>query len=210
MYACAVVDVYYNPKLTRKSSGDIETLVQNALRDYNDQYLDDFNTQLRVSVLGSAIDAVDISTTSNDISVMPYIEYSPPLNVALNPSFKFVAKLIKPYPFDEDRGFATYKPAIKTGVFSFNGSNVYLQDDGVGNIQIITSDVANPKVVKPSIGTVNYDTGEVNLVWFITDGFVGSGIKFMASTSKNDITAPNGRILTMKTSDATINLIETK
>ena len=210
MYACAVVDVYYNPKLTRKSSGDIETLVQNALRDYNDQYLDDFNTQLRVSVLGSAIDAVDISTTSNDISVMPYIEYSPPLNVALNPSFKFVAKLIKPYPFDEDRGFATYKPAIKTGVFSFNGSNVYLQDDGVGNIQIITSDVANPKVVKPSIGTVNYDTGEVNLVGFITDGFVGSGIKFMASTSKNDITAPNGRILTMKTSDATINLIETK
>ncbi len=210
MYACAVVDVYYNPKLTRKSSGDIETLVQNALRDYNDQYLDDFNTQLRVSVLGSAIDAVDISTTSNDISVMPYIEYSPPLNVALNPSFKFVAKLIKPYPCDEDRGFATYKPAIKTGVFSFNGSNVYLQDDGVGNIQIITSDVANPKVVKPSIGTVNYDTGEVNLVGFITDGFVGSGIKFMASTSKNDITAPNGRILTMKTSDATINLIETK
>ena len=210
MYACAVVDVYYNPKLTRKSSGDIETLVQNALRDYNDQYLDDFNTQLRVSVLGSAIDAVDISTTSNDISVMPYIEYSPPLNVALNPSFKFVAKLIKTYPFDEDRGFATYKPAIKTGVFSFNGSNVYLQDDGVGNIQIITSDVANPKVVKPSIGTVNYDTGEVNLVGFITDGFVGSGIKFMASTSKNDITAPNGRILTMKTSDATINLIETK
>ena len=210
MYACAVVDVYYNPKLTRKSSGDIETLVQNALRDYNDQYLDDFNTQLRVSVLGSAIDAVDISTTSNDISVMPYIEYSPPLNVALNPSFKFVAKLIKPYPFDEDRGFATYKPAIKTGVFSFNGSNVYLQDDGVGNIQIITSDVANPKVVKPSIGTVNYYTGEVNFVGFITDGFVGSGIKFMASTSKNDITAPNGRILTMKTSDATINLIETK
>ncbi len=210
IYACAIVDVYYNPKLTRKSSGDIETLVQNALTNYNDQYLDDFNTQLRVSVLGSAIDAVDISTTSNDISVMPYIEYSPPLNVALNPSFKFVAKLIKPYPFDEDRGFATYKPAIKTGVFSFNGSNVYLQDDGVGNIQIITSDVANPKVVKPSIGTVNYDTGEVNLVGFITDGYVGSGIKFMASTSKNDITAPNGRILTMKTSDATINLIETK
>lgn len=210
MYGCAVVDLYYNPKLTRKSTGDIETLARNAIADYNTQYLDDFNTQLRLSVLSAAIDKIDISVTSNDISVMPYIEYSPPTNISLNPSFKFVAKLIKPYPFDETRGFTTYKPAIKTGVFSYNGANVYLQDDGVGNIQIITSDVANPKVVKPSIGTVNYDTGEVNLVGFITDGYVGSGIKFMASTVKNDITAPNGRIFTMKDSDVTINLIEMK
>ena len=210
MYGCAVVDLYYNPKLTRKSTGDIETLARNAIAAYNTQYLDDFNTQLRLSVLSAAIDKIDISVTSNDISVMPYIEYSPPTNISLNPSFKFVAKLIKPYPFDETRGFATYKPAIKTGVFSYNGANVYLQDDGVGNIQIITSDVANPKVVKPSIGTVNYDTGEVNLVGFITDGYVGSGIKFMASTVKNDITAPNGRIFTMKDSDVTINLIEMK
>ena len=210
MYGCAVVDLYYNPKLTRKSTGDIETLARNAIAAYNTQYLDDFNTQLRLSVLSAAIDKIDISVTSNDISVMPYIEYSPPTNISLNPSFKFVAKLIKPYPFDETRGFTTYKPAIKTGVFSYNGANVYLQDDGVGNIQIITSDVANPKVVKPSIGTVNYDTGEVNLVGFITDGYVGSGIKFMASTVKNDITAPNGRIFTMKDSDVTINLIEMK
>ena len=210
MYGCAVVDLYYNPKLTRKSSGDIETLARNAIAAYNTQYLDDFNTQLRLSVLSAAIDNIDISVTSNDISVMPYIEYSPATNISANPSFKFVAKLIKPYPFDETRGFETYKPAIKTGVFSYNGANVYLQDDGVGNIQIITSDVANPKVVKPSIGTVNYNTGEVNLVGFITDGYVGSGIKFMASTAKNDITAPNGRIFTMKDLDVTINLIEMK
>ena len=210
MYGCAVVDLYYNPKLTRKSTADIETLARNAIADYNAQYLDDFNTQLRVSVLSAAIDNTDISITSNDVSVMPYIEYSPVANVATNPSFKFVAKLIKPYPFDEDKGFETYKPAIKSGVFSYNGSNVYLQDDGVGNIQIITSDVANPKVVKPSIGTVNYETGEVNLVGFITDGYSGSGIKIMASTSKSDITAPNGRIFTMNDIDVTINLIEMK
>ena len=210
MYGCAVVDLYYNPKLTRKSTGDIETLARNAVAAYNTEYLDDFNTKLRVSSLSSAIDAIDISVVSNEISVMPYIEFSPTLNVALNPSFKFVAKLIKPYPFDEDRGFATYKPAIKSGVFSYNGQNVYLQDDGVGNIQIITSDVANPKVVKPSIGTVNYDTGEVNLVGFIADGYSGAGIKIMASTSKNDIIAPNGRIFTLKDIDVAINLIESK
>ncbi len=210
MFGCTIVDLYYDPKLTRKSTADIETLARNAITTYNDEKLDDFNTNLRLSALSASIDAIDISVMSNDISVMPYIEYSPALNVELNPSFKFVAKLIKPYPFNEDRGFETYKPAIKSGVFSYNGANVYLQDDGLGKIQIITSDVANPKVVKPSIGTVDYNTGEVNLVGFVTDSYVGSGIKIMASTTKSDISAPNGRIFTLKDIDVTINLIETK
>ena len=141
---------------------------------------------------------------------MPYIEFSPNLNISLNPSFKFVAELVKPYPFDEEDGFTNYKPAIKSGVYSMNGSNVYLQDDGRGNMQVIADDIANPKVVKPKVGSVNYITGEVNLVGFITDGYVGSGIKFMATTLKKDITTPNGRIFAIKNSDVTINLIESK
>ena len=210
LYGCTTVDVYYNPKLTRKSSGDIDTLVRNAVKLYSDTYLDDFNKTLRISKLASAIDATDISIVSTAISVMPYIEFSPNLNVSLNPSFKFVAKLIKPYPFDEEDGFTNYKPAIKSGVYSMNGSNVYLQDDGKGNMQVIADDIANPKVVKPKVGTVDYNTGEVNLVGFITDGFVGSGIKFMATTLNKDITTPNGRIFAIKDSDVTINLIESK
>jgi len=210
LYGCTTVDVYYNPKLTRKSSGDIDTLVRNAVKLYSDTYLDDFNKTLRISKLASAIDATDISIVSTAISVMPYIEFSPNLNVSLNPSFKFVAKLIKPYPFDEEDGFTNYKPAIKSGVYSMNGSNVYLQDDGKGNMQVIADDIANPKVVKPKVGTIDYNTGEVNLVGFITDGFVGSGIKFMATTLNKDITTPNGRIFAIKDSDVTINLIESK
>tara|TARA_B110000977_G_scaffold73818_1_gene99880 strand:+ start:9282 stop:11072 length:1791 start_codon:yes stop_codon:yes gene_type:complete len=210
MYGCTTVNVNYNPKLTRKSSGDIDTLVRNAIKLYNDANLDNFNTTLRISKLASAIDATDIAVVSSSLSVMPYIEYSPNLNIELNPSFKFVAKLIKPYPFDESDGFKEYKPAIKSGVYSMNASNVYLQDDGRGNIQVIADDIANPKVVKPKVGSVNYETGEVNLVGFITDGYVGSGIKFMATTYNKDIKAPNGRIFAIKDSDVTINLVESK
>jgi hypothetical protein len=210
LYGCTTVDVYYNPKLTRKSSGDIDTLVRDAVKLYSDTYLDDFNKTLRISKLAAAIDATDISVVSSSVTVMPYIEFSPNLNISLNPSFKFVAELVKPYPFDEEDGFTNYKPAIKSGVYSMNGSNVYLQDDGRGNMQVIADDIANPKVVKPKVGSVNYITGEVNLVGFITDGYVGSGIKFMATTLKKDITTPNGRIFAIKNSDVTINLIESK
>ena len=210
IYGCATVNVYYNPKLTRKSSGDIDILVRNAIKNYSDTNLDDFNTTLRISKLAADIDNTDISIISSDVSVMPYIEYSPALNIEENPSFKFNAKLIKPYPFDEDGGFTNYKPAIKSGSFQKNGTQVFLQDDGRGNMQLIADDVANPKVVQPKVGSVNYETGEVNLLGFSTSGFVGSGIKFMASVMTKDISAPTGRIFSIKNSDVTINLIETK
>lgn len=210
VYGCATVNVYYNPKLTRKSSGDIDILVRNAIKNYSDTNLDDFNTTLRISKLAADIDNTDISIISSDVSVMPYIEYSPALNIEENPSFKFNAKLVKPYPFDEDDGFTNYKPAIKSGSFQKNGTQVFLQDDGRGNMQLIADDVANPKVVQPKVGSVNYETGEVNLLGFSTSGFVGSGIKFMASVMTKDISAPTGRIFSIKNSDVTINLIETK
>jgi len=209
VYGCATINVYYNPKLTRKSSGDIEALVRTAVKSYSDANLDDFNTTLRISKLAAAIDATDISVISSDVSVMPYIEYSPALNIEANPSFKFNAELIKPYPFDENDGFTNYKPAIKSGPFQRSGAQLFLQDDGRGNIQLVADDVANPKVIKPKVGSVNYKTGEVNLLGFTTSGFTGSGIKFMASTLKNDVTAPAGRIFAIKNSDVTINLIET-
>ena len=210
VYGCATVNVYYNPKLTRKSSGDIDILVRNAIKNYSDTNLDDFNTTLRISKLAADIDNTDISIISSDVSVMPYIEYSPALNIEENPSFKFNAKLVKPYPFDEDDGFTNYKPAIKSGSFQKNGTQVFLQDDGRGNMQLIADDIANPKVVQPKVGSVNYETGEVNLLGFSTSGFVGSGIKFMASVMTKDISAPTGRIFSIKNSDVTINLIETK
>ena len=210
IYSCVTIDVYYDAKLTRKSSGEIEALVRQAVQDYSNEKLDDFNTTLRVSKLSALIDDVDISVESNSIHTHPYIEYTPDLNVKLNPTFRFVAELVKPYPFRDSDGFADYKPAIKSSVFTYNGVNVYLQDDGVGNIQIVTSDVANPRVIIPKIGNVNYKTGEVNLVNFETSGFSGAGIKITAMTKKNDYSAPNGRIFRIKDVDVFVNIIESK
>ena len=208
LYACLNIEVYFNPKITRKSAGEIETLVRNAIKDYVITNLDDFGTTLRVSKLSTTIDDVDISIRSNSIFANPYIEYSPQLNVSLSPSFKFFAKLIKPYPFKDSNGFDDYKPSFKSSVFLYNNVQVFLQDDGLGKIQVVTYDISNPQIVKPEIGTVNYETGEINLVGFKTEGYAGSGIRIMVTTKKDDITAPSGRIFFINDTDVTINLIE--
>jgi len=208
VYACVNVDVSYDPRLTRKSDGEIEALIRQAIQDYSNSSLDNFNTTLRLSKLSSLIDDVDISVQSNSIHASPFIEYSPVLNVKANPSFKFVAELIKPYPFKDSNGFSDYKPSIKSSLFQYNGVGVYLQDDGIGNIQVVTSDVANPQVIVPKIGSVNYKTGEVNLVNFETSGYAGGAIKIVAEIKKDDYKAPNGRIFRIKDENVTVNVIE--
>ena len=210
IYACVEANVSFNTKITKKSAGEIEANIRNTVQTYNTTYLDDFDTTLRLSKLSSNIDATDESILSNEINVCPYVVYSPALNIASSPSFKFYTKLVKPYPFKDSNGFKDYKPAVVSGAFSFNGVESYFQDDGIGNIQIVTSDVANPQIVKPIAGKVNYETGEINLVDFKVDGYRGSGIKIMATTAADDIKSPAGRIFIILDDDVTINMVEVR
>ena len=210
IYACVEANVSFNTKVTKKSAGEIEANIRNTVQTYNTTYLDDFDTTLRLSKLSSNIDATDESILSNEINVCPYVVYSPALNIASSPSFKFYTKLVKPYPFKDSNGFKDYKPAVVSGAFSFNGVESYFQDDGIGNIQIVTSDVANPQIVKPIAGKVNYETGEINLVDFKVDGYKGSGIKVMATTAADDIKSPAGRIFIVLDDDVTINMVEVR
>jgi hypothetical protein len=210
IYGCVQANVYFNPKVTKKSSGQIETEVRTAISAYNTTYLDNFDTTLRLSKLSSNIDASNISILSNEISVCPYVVYSPALNISASPSFKFYSKLVKPYPFKDSNGFEDYKPSVTSGTFGFNSVNSYLQDDGLGNMQIVTADAANPQIVKPIAGTVNYETGEINLVDFKVTGFAGSGINIMVTTANDDISAPAGRIFLIQDTDVTVNMVEVK
>lgn len=210
LYGCVNVDVYYNPKITKKSAGNIEVMVRDTITQYNTDNLDNFDVTLRLSKLTKAIDATDDSIVSSSTSVCPYVVYSPALNQVESPSFKFYAKLVKPYPFNIEKGFVDYKPAVRSSVFQYNNVDSFFQDDGLGNIQIVTSDLVNPQVVKPIAGNINYETGEINLTGFKTEGFDGSGIRVMVTTALDDIKTPAGRIFIIQDDDVTINMQEVR
>ena len=160
VYADMSVNVTYSKKNTEKSRAELEQLTRNAIQQYSDDNLEGFDKSLRVSKLSSIIDALDAGIESNEIDVCPIIEYSPPLNFNTNPSFRFEAELIKPYPFKSANGFVDYKPAIKSTVFDVDGTCVFLQDDGQGNVMTITDEVTNPQIINPTAGPVDYKTGE--------------------------------------------------
>jgi hypothetical protein len=204
MYAKLIVDVYYSYKQTTKGEAELESLIRTAISDYNANNLDAFGVTLRLSKLISAIDNVDDAILSNSIDINAIIEYSPPLFTPQNPTFKFGSALVKPYPFVNSSGFANYKPSVTSSIFSYNGVCALLQDNGAGIMQIISSDVVNTRILNASAGTVDYNTGTVRLVNFITDGYSGPAIKILAKKKESDIIAPQNRLLKIRDTDVTI------
>ena len=95
-------------------------------------------------------------------------------------------------------------------VFDVDGTCVFLQDDGQGNVMTITDEVTNPQIINPSAGTVDYKTGEVKLTNFKVETFTGSAIKISAKTKAADIKAPKGRVFILRDTDVKVimNLVE--
>jgi len=209
-YADITVNAYYSKSVTTKSAGQLESLVRTTITNYSDTNLDDFNKTLRLSKLSTLIDNSDIAFQSNAIVAKPIIDYTPELNISLNPEFNFNTALVKPYAYNTTNKFTDYKPAIKSGEYDLDGVCVFFQDDGNGKIQIVAADSVNPEVIEPNLGTVDYTTGQVKLTGFKTESFNGSAIKVVANTKTDDIKAPNGRVFAIRDADVTVKIIETK
>ena len=206
LYADLGINVYYTQKETEMSPAQIEALVRDAVKKHSSVNLNKFDAKLRLSRLMKELNDIDSSIDSNAIIAKPIIEFSPTINRKYNPTFNFGTKLVRPYAYQQSEGFANYKPAVVSGVFDQNGTCVFFQDDGKGNIQIVTDDVANPQVVDPTAGTINYDTGEVKLLSFETESYPGSAIKIYANTEEDDVTTPSGRVFLVRDEDVRVNV----
>lgn len=208
LYAETIVDVIYSKKFTTKSTQELEDLIRTAIAAYNTVNLDDFGETLRVSRLTSIIDDIDDGILSNNVCANPIIEYAPIVELELNPRFKFGTQLIKPYPYKVTTGLLDFKPSITSTVFTYRGILSKLIDDGAGNMAIVSASTLNQTIINPSIGTVDYDLGEVRLINFAVDSFSGDAIKIYAASMTPNIVAPKNRVISIRSEDIQINFTE--
>lgn len=208
LFTEAIVDINFSRKLTSKSTAQLEALIREAILNYNSTNLDDFGDTLRTSRLSSIIDDLDEGILSNTLCVNPIIEYAPILNLTLNPRFRFETQLVKPYPFRATNGFTDFKPSIVSTSFRYKNIQSKLQDDGAGNMQVVSASSVNTEILDPTIGTVDYETGDIKLINFAVESFTGNAIKIYAASTSSNITAPKNRILSIRDEDITINFIE--
>ena len=157
------VTAYYNDRKTTKTASQIATLVTDTIFAYDNANLQKFDGVFRYSQLSRLIDLSDPSIVSNITTVLLRRKVAPRYNV----SAEYNINLVNPI-------FSAGVPegAVTSTGFYVKGSDQihYLQDDGVGNIQlyyIIASNAATTGttklIINPKIGTVDYAGGVLNI-----------------------------------------------
>lgn len=150
--------VYYNSRETVRAASDIETIVKDSILNYDANELQKFDSVFRQSKLSRIIDTSEPSIVSNITTIS--------LRRKINPKYNFSAEysinIINPIYSNgvpEDA-------VISTGFYIKGSSNIhYLVDDGLGNIQLFYKSASGGSriIVNPTIGTVNYAAGKINI-----------------------------------------------
>ena len=208
MYVALEINAYYSIKSTNKSTQELESIIRSTISNYSTSNLDNFGVTLRMSRLSAAIDNSDVGILSNSIISRAIIEFNPTIGLPQNSTFNYASAIVKPYPYDKTNGFSNYYPSVVSSVFYYQGISALLQDDGLGNIQIVSSDNSNTQILNPSIGTIDYTNGIIRLVGLTVDSYQGTALQIFANILGKDIIAPQNRILYLRDKDININLIE--
>lgn len=196
--------VYYNPNMTNKSSSQIIDLVRQAIVDYNDINLQKFDGVLRYSRLIGAIDNADKSIINN---ITTY-KIRRNVDVVYNLSSSYTIQLNNPV---YSSGVA--EESVLTNGFYIGADSTahYIDDDGQGNLRLF---YYNPldysKVFKDTtVGTVNYDTGELKVSSLFITGIVESDLQFIIKPQSDDIVSKHNQIVDIDTTTMlTINVVQ--
>lgn len=197
--------IRYNVNLTSHNPSEIATLVKNSIYEFDQTNLNKFNAILRYSQLTSAIDDADNSILGNETELFLYKKLYPKLSTPQNIRVNFNVPLLNTlYKMDVTHP-GTDLHTIYSSEFFFNGESVYLEDDSDGKLRIVKS-VGNTHTTVKEIGTVDYDTGVLNLVNFDIDYYVGSEFKIYAVAAEKDIYTGQNDILSLELDEVNLTV----
>lgn len=195
-YIGLTTSVKYNVNITKLSTEDVRTLVTAAITRYADTNLNNFNRVFRYSNVVEAIDNAQSAIVSNEtfIKVIKIITPALGINNTIDVNFQT--------PLDTTQSVVRGGYSITSTRFIFNGERATLQDDGLGTVNIVSS---GGNVIT-NIGTVNYDTGLVQLSNFNISSFEGAGIKVKAEPRNRDISVINNNIINIVEDDIALTI----
>jgi hypothetical protein len=186
--------VKYNLNVTTLKPDEIRLLVANAITEFNIEHLNDFNATLYGSRLIRDIDDAHQSIISNDTNVYVYKKVLPKVGSAQNIDVNLGMRLRNDIPQLSSVHITKELKTVFSSPFNLNGESVIVEDDGAGGLRIMRPNDAGYTFVK-NIGTVDYNTGRIQLVDFSCDSFDGQSIRFYALPSDSDVTSSFNDIL---------------
>jgi hypothetical protein len=189
--------VRYNTNVTAESKERLKTLVVAAISKFNENELDDFNITFRYSQFTKAIDAADPSILSNNTKISLYKKVLPALNEPQSITVAYNVPLLGDLPTSNTSHSITSEKALTSSSFSFNGTLSELEDDGDGNVRIVSTQ-GNKLVQAAIVGTINYSSGIVRLDNFKIDSYADDSLRIYVRPADNDVYVTQGTILSIE------------
>ena len=204
------VAVYYNDRATTRSGDEIASLVSSTILNYNENDLQKFDGVFRFSKLSRLIDTTEPAIVSNISTVLLHVTLTPRFNT----SAEYIVNIINPIYTEH-----VAESAVKSHGFYVDGSTYihYLEDDGVGNMQLFRhSDaevnpplgvIQNHVIVNPTIGTVDYATGYIKIQNLNITALAETTFEIIIKPQSNDVVSAFHQIARIEPSRLTISSI---
>jgi len=189
--------IRYNINTTNDTEENIKTYVKNAIRQYREDNLNDFDVIFRESSLLNSIVNSDPAIISTVTDTWIYKKINPPLGTLYDFTIDFGVPLYQKlghahnfHPFRTDR-------AVASSTFYYKSELVTIEDDGFGALRILRlRGDAYEKI--DDIGTVDYNTGVINVQNLKVDSYTGQSIRFYCKPRDPDIVAELNNIVTIE------------
>ena len=196
----------YNKNVTQLSEGELETLVTNAIMDYDKDNLANFDAIMRHSKLIQAIDNADDSILSNTTNIRLKKNLKPTIGQEKGYTVAFGNALYNPHSgHNAMSGGITSTTGFKVQGDSVN--TMYFDDDGNGNLRRYYLSGSTRVYSDSSAGTVDYSSGKVSISAITITSTVNnnSSIDFTVIPNSNDVVATRGSLIDISLSDIKVN-----
>jgi len=194
IYIIPTVRTFFDSLKTTLTSSATIASIRTAIDAFDTANLERFGNKLRYSRLVRALDNTNESILNNDVSLKLQKHFVPNTNV-------------------EEKVTLRYSNPLRTGTlsstkFTFNGFDAFLDDDGLGNVNIFRYNADKQKVnIVTAAGSIDYTTGLVEIEKFRPSAFDGIETKVTVEPVNLDVTPVREQILIMRGNDATISAI---
>ena len=205
VYARVNSTVRYNLNITNLKPDEIRLLVSNKIAEYNNNNLRDFNATLYSSNLISSIDNAHESIVSNSTDVLIYKKIVPALGVYQNLDIYYGIPLRDDIPEIDANHAISELRTIYSSPFTLNNETVIIEDDGIGNLRLMRAS-SNALTLVKNIGTVDYETGHLQLASFGVQQFEGQSIRIYAQPRNRDITSAYNDVFLIEPSETSVTV----
>ena len=202
--------VRFDSKLTTKTAATIKSEVISSLTNYNTNILQRFDGIFRYSKVTGLIDDADASIVSNITTVRVRKSFTPILNTSTRYDVYFRNAFYNPHTgHNADMG-----GILSSSGFKIDGNNneMFLDDDGSGNIRRYYFDGGVRVYANNTQGTVDYTTGQVTLnslnITSISNirGSSSSVIEITVIPNSNDIVPVRNTIIEIDIANSTVTV----